>query len=45
MVIERPEALDGAPHRRPDSKGGLSCLARNDRVAGRGRKFDAAVAP
>ncbi|QSZ60463.1 hypothetical protein BTN45_21690 [Rhizobium sp. ZX09] len=27
-----------------DSQGGLSCCARNDGAAGRGRKFDAAVA-
>jgi len=39
MVIEGPEAIDGAPRRGSTAKEGLSCLARNDGAAGRGRKF------
>jgi hypothetical protein len=39
MVIEGPEAIDGAPRRGSTAKEGLSCLGRNNGAAGRGRKF------
>ncbi|ALC11410.1 hypothetical protein LH20_05525 [Sphingopyxis sp. 113P3] len=39
MAIDRPEAIDGAPHRGLTAKEELSCLARNDGEAGRGRKL------
>jgi hypothetical protein len=44
MVIDGPEAIDGAPRRGSTAKEELSCFARNGGAAGRGRKFDAAVA-
>jgi hypothetical protein len=39
MVIDRPTASDGAPRGGSTAKEELSCFARNDGVAGRGRKF------
>jgi len=39
MVIDRPEAIDGAPRRGSTAKEELSCLARNGGKAARGRKF------
>jgi hypothetical protein len=39
MAIGRPEGIDGTPRRGSTAKEELSCLARNDGEAGRGRKF------
>jgi len=39
MVIGRPKAIAGAPEGPRTAKEGLSCPARNDGAAGRGRKF------
>jgi hypothetical protein len=39
MVIDGPEAIDGAPQRGSTAKEELSCFARNGGEAARGRKF------
>jgi hypothetical protein len=39
MVIDGPEAIDGAPQRGSTAKEELSCFARNGGEAARRRKF------